>query len=124
MSRTGRTHGLEREDRIRRKADFDEAYADGVRISSKSFMLIARPAGRGHPRLGLTLPRSVGNAVVRNAVRRRVREAFRRNRNAGWPAVDMIIHVRATAAAARYADIEAELMQAIRRYADRQGRSS
>lgn len=100
---------------MRRKVDFDRAYASGRRIPSKSFTLIAHEAGHGQPRLGVTVSKTVGGAVVRNAVRRRVREAFRRNRGAIPGGADIVVHVRPSAAGIPFAALEAELREALRR---------
>jgi len=104
------------EDRVRRKADFDEAYARGRRISSRLFTLIACASGHGRPRLGVTISKKVGRAVVRNAVRRRIREVFRRNRNAFVSDIDIIIHVRPAASQASFKALEGEFLEALRRY--------
>jgi ribonuclease P protein component len=100
---------------MRKKADFDRAYARGKRISSASFTIITCSAGQEVPRLGVTIPRSVGGAVVRNAVRRRLREAFRKNREAICAPLDIVIHVRPAAAGSRFADLEAEFLRAVGR---------
>ena len=71
---------------------------------------------KGRPRLGLTTSRAVGNAVVRNRVRRHLREAFRRNRGAFALPLDIVIHVRPGADAATYSALELELVSALRRY--------
>ncbi len=41
------------------------------------FVLLVRPAGHPSPRVGFTVSRKVGNAVVRNRARRRLREVAR-----------------------------------------------
>ena len=122
MIREGHSERLRPEDRVRRKADFDEAYAHGVRVPSRSFTLIIRDAGRGRVRLGVTVSKSVGNAVVRNAVRRRVREVFRRSREVVLQPVDIIFHLRPQAAAARYDVLREEFREAMVRYWERQER--
>ncbi len=54
---------------------------DGVRRSSRHFVMLVAPAGAlapaGTPRLGVTVSRKVGNAVTRNRVKRGIREWFR-----------------------------------------------
>jgi len=64
-------------ERLRRRADFLAA-ATGVRASAAGFVLQARARGdTGPARVGFTVSRKVGNAVVRNRVRRRLREVVR-----------------------------------------------
>jgi ribonuclease P protein component len=42
-----------------------------------AFVLLVKPAGHAMPRAGFTVSKKVGNAVVRNRARRRLREAAR-----------------------------------------------
>ena len=64
-------------ERLRRRADFLAA-AGGARASAAGFVLQARARGDAGPaRVGFTVSRKVGNAVVRNRVRRRLREIVR-----------------------------------------------
>jgi len=64
-------------ERLTRRADFLAA-ATGVRASAAGFVLQARARGDTGPiRVGFTVSRKVGNAVVRNRVRRRLREVVR-----------------------------------------------
>src|SRR5262245_10659093 len=120
LTREGRPRKFGPDDRARRKTDFDEAYARGVRIPSRYFTFIAHPSSHDHTRLGLTLSRKVGGAVVRNSVRRRLREVFRRNRNDRWPRANVVLHVHPVAAQASYADLEAAFLQAMLRYETKQ----
>lgn len=113
---------LRRADRLRRKGEFDLAYGTGERIAAKSFVAIVTPSATGIPRVGITLPKAVGNAVTRNALRRRLREAFRRHRDLITPPADVVIHVRPAARGAAYVRLEAEWLEAMRRYRDRRAR--
>ncbi len=65
-------------ERLRRRADF-KAVAGGRRVSRPGFVLQARENSEGDgqnpPRIGFTVTRKIGNAVVRNRIRRRLRAA-------------------------------------------------
>lgn len=67
----------------------------GRRSAAAHFVVLvaASPAEtRGkRPRLGLTVGRRVGNAVVRNRVKRRVREWFRASRSGLAPSADLVV---------------------------------
>lgn len=88
-AKTGR---FGRADRILRSRDFKRVVESGQRLVSRSFVVITAPEVRaeapdsvdGRHRLGITVSKRVGNAVVRNRVKRRIREWFRIAR-AQWP---------------------------------------
>jgi ribonuclease P protein component len=84
---------------LERKA-FRRVYDQGSRLNSPSFALFFAPRPPGElslsgPRIGLTTPRAVGNSVVRNRLRRHIREAIRHElpRFAG-SRVDYVFHPR------------------------------
>lgn len=77
--------------RLRSKLQFDAIYAGGRRIDDRFFGLRVIPNGLQHPRIGLAVAiKTAGNAVVRNRVRRLVRESFRLAQN-DLPAVDIVV---------------------------------
>ena len=76
-------------------------------------MLFFRPNGLPHSRLGITVPARVGKAVLRNRLKRRLREAFRLNRvdlPRGW---DILVNPRVGLAKAPFATVERELRRLI-----------
>ena len=71
---------MQRRNRLSRSRDFDTVYRHGRSASTRFLVLHWFPRlddGDGVPRLGLAVPRSVGSAVVRNRVKRLLREAWR-----------------------------------------------
>ena len=73
-----------REHRIRRRADFLHCYDKGRRYFSDRFVLFAVPRPeRALPwRLGTAVTKKCGCAVLRNRVKRLIRESFRLQRSA------------------------------------------
>ncbi len=106
-----------REARLLRRAEFDAVYREGRRRAGRQFTVFLRPNGLHRSRFGASVKRQLGTAVVRNRIRRRIREIVRLHRAeipGGW---DIVVHPRASVAAAKFAALEAELMQLIREVA-------
>jgi len=95
--------------RLRRKGDFDAAYARGRRLSDGFFSVTARANDAGAPRLGLAVAvRVAGGAVARNRLRRLIRESFRLRQHE-LPAVDLVVSARPAARAASAEVLRASL---------------
>jgi ribonuclease P protein component len=63
---------------LRHRSDFDRVFATGRRHKAGAVVVIVAPGLPNTLRLGLVVGRKVGNAVARNRVKRRIREALRR----------------------------------------------
>lgn len=110
--------------RALRTADFRKVYDHGTRVSGPlfaAFCLAREDDGQDDrhydkgsaPRLGLTVPRAIGGSVVRNRIKRRMREAFRLHRTELNPKWDIVINPRRTALAAPFTDLERALRKVI-----------
>ncbi len=94
--------------RLRRKSDFDAAYARGRRFGNSFFAITAAPRAEG-PRIGLAVAvRVAGNSVERNRIRRVIRESFRVHQHE-FPAVDLVVSARAKARDASGSELRAAL---------------
>src|SRR5262245_16097625 len=109
MQPTTRRFRLGAELRLRSKLQFDAIYASGRRIDDRFFALRVKPNELGNPRLGLAVAvKTAGNAVVRNRLRRLVRESFRLAQHQ-LPAVDLVVGVKTAAVTAPATTLHASL---------------
>ena len=88
-------------------------YRAGKRRSSPHFVVFLKANDLPESRFGFSIKRALGGAVVRNRIRRRVREMVRLNRReiaAGW---DIVIHPKSSVAEAPFAELSAELVRVL-----------
>jgi ribonuclease P protein component len=103
------TGSFPRDARIRRSREFREISVGGRRHASGAFVMLTRSSAQGRARLGITASRKVGNAVVRNRVKRRIREWFRRDGREQVAGLDVVVIARPSAAQLASEDTFAEL---------------
>ena len=73
-------NSFRRDERIRRRADFQHVYEHGAKIHSRFATLFVLANKLEVGRLGIAATRKLGGAVVRNRAKRLIREVFRRNK--------------------------------------------
>jgi len=87
-------------ERLRRSSDFQQAFQHGRKLVTSLFVVYVVRNSLAHSRCGLAVSKRVGQAVVRNLLKRRLRELFRQHKFVLDPPVDMVIVVRREAAQA------------------------
>lgn len=104
---------MRREQRLRHRKDFAAAYRQGRTQGSQFLVVRVRPNGTGVTRFGFVAGRIVGGAVVRNLVKRRLREAARSIPTA--TGLDIVIGARKASAAVDYRKLRQALAALIKR---------
>ena len=107
--------------RLLRHADFERVYKTGDRLFSKDltffFTRKANALSDGgtssvqRVRVGLTVGRALGGAVMRNRIKRRVREALRKHLQELSLPVDVVVNPKKSAAEADMAELERQVTQ-------------
>ena len=91
---------------VKKNYEFRRMYAKGKSGVSSCLVVYYRKNRLGHNRLGVTVSTKLGHAVVRNRVRRRLREIFRLNQVGLAQGYDMILVARTRAVGAEYRELE------------------
>ncbi|MBR6812135.1 MAG: ribonuclease P protein component [Oscillospiraceae bacterium] len=94
--------------------EFKRLYAKGRSCVTPCVVVYCRKNRGGSNRLGLTVRTKVGKAVVRNRVRRRLREIYRLNEQRLRSGFDIVIVARVRAVNVSYRELEAAVMKAFR----------
>jgi ribonuclease P protein component len=84
-------------ERILKPDDFSRVRKTGKRVSTRSLTVYMLPTEAGVRRLGLSVSSRVGNSVVRNRVKRLLREAFRLNKGSFPGSSDILVSVKSAA---------------------------
>lgn len=100
---------LKKGERLLKANEYQGARKGGKKHVTAAFIVHVLPTEHGTARLGLSVSSRTGGAVVRNRIKRLLREFFRLNK-ADLPASsDILISARKGAAARDYKDVEKEL---------------
>jgi len=102
--------GLGPDGRLRRRRDYLRAYRTGRRRGGRFATLFFVANDVGTARLGITASRKVGKSVVRQRLKRRVREIYRRwERRSDLPPLDLVVNLKPAASEGDFTELRREL---------------
>jgi ribonuclease P protein component len=110
----GISYGFSRNERLLKRPEFLKFSGQGRKIHTDSFIILWNETPGSGPRIGITVSRKVGNAVMRNYLKRLIREFFRCNKNLFLPA-DFNIIAKQSASRLNFTSLSLELGKALRR---------
>jgi ribonuclease P protein component len=105
------SHSFPKHLRLLRRIEFRRVYEEGRRRRAPLCTVFCRANGLPYSRLGITVPRALGKSVLRNRVKRRLREVFRLNRATlpgGW---DIVLNPSERVAAVPFPRLEEEILR-------------
>jgi ribonuclease P protein component len=107
---------MKREQRLRAAADFQRVRDQSPRVwPHRLLVLHVAPNELGHARVGITVSGRVGKAVVRNRIRRRLREALRARLDSLAAGYDVLVVARPPSAQASWPELDAALETVLQR---------
>ena len=101
--------------RLTDSSEFERVYKQGTAYRGRLFSVHAFPNELETLRLGLSVSKKVGNAVVRNTVRRKMREIFAAVAGETGGSLDLVISARPAARDAAFEELREEFDRALRK---------
>lgn len=82
---------------LKQNQDFRRLYSRGKYAACSTLVIYWRPTRRSQNRLGITVSTKLGHAVVRNKIRRRIREIYRLHEEELRRGMDLVVVARSRA---------------------------
>jgi ribonuclease P protein component len=99
---------------VKENYEFRRIYRKGKSAVSPQLVIYCQRNRRGLSRLGVSVSTKLGGAVVRNRVRRRIREIYRLNKPKMVPGYDIIVVARVRAVETGYQKLESTYLRLLR----------
>jgi ribonuclease P protein component len=107
---------VNKEHRLAKREDFSKVFRYGKSVANQQFVVYVLPQPRNdHFRLGVSVSKKLGNAVVRNRLRRMMKEIVRQNKELVTGVYDFIVIARKPVADLEFDEMEKNLMHVMRK---------
>ncbi|MED3551831.1 ribonuclease P protein component [Cytobacillus praedii] len=106
---------MKKEYRVKKNKEFQEAFKKGKSFANRQFIVYSlKKPGQEHFRIGLSVSKKIGNAVMRNQIKRYIRQAFHELDNEIHSQFDYIIIARKPVADMGLEDIKKSLIHVLK----------
>jgi len=99
-------------DTLKKNYEFQRLYSKGKSAVTPYLVVYVRKTKKRTNRIGITVSTKLGKAVVRNRVRRRLREIYRLAEDSFVPGTELVVVARVRAVKASYSQLEKAFMSA------------
>lgn len=102
--------------RIKKNDEFQEVFKQGTSVANRQFVIyVLDKPEQAYFRIGLSVSKKIGKAVVRNRVKRYVRQVFHEERDRIQTGKDYVIIARVPVATMGYEEVKKSLLHVLRR---------
>jgi ribonuclease P protein component len=108
--------GMKKKYRIKKNEEFQQVFQDGKSMANRQFVIyvLDRPE-QPYFRLGLSVSKKIGKAVVRNRVKRYIRQAFLELQKEIVTGKDYVVIARMPASEMNYFEVKKSLMHVLKK---------
>jgi len=107
---------LKKENILRERKVFKQAFSSGRKLESKYFQIAYAVNKQGNRRVAVVIGRKFGKAVLRNKIRRRIKETYRLNMEKFPSYTDYIIRPREASKYVSFCELRDNLLQLLEKY--------
>ena len=100
--------------RVKKEKDFNAIFQEGKSVANRKFVVYRLENSEQHFRVGLSVSKKLGNAVMRNQIKRRIRHILIDHRNELVDNIDFIVIARKGVENLEYAELEKNLLHVLR----------
>ena len=97
---------------VKKEQDFNNIILNGRKFGNKHYYFFYVENNLQRPRFGVTVGKKLGNAVIRNKYKRKVRALIDKNKNMFQKGFDYIIMVRKACIGLDYKELESKFKEA------------
>ena len=100
--------------RVKKEKDFNAIFKEGKSFANRKFVIYRLENDEQHFRVGLSVSKKLGNAVMRNQIKRRIRHILIEHKNQLVENVDFVVIARKGVEILDYAEMEKNLLHVLK----------